>query len=96
LFSFTLSITDSGNRGNPYKINGKKNGEINSPISPAAENMRKTLRVKYRSEKCISKALMMRIIWVTSRINRNPRKRQSQFFIKCCFEKTSEAFFVTR
>jgi hypothetical protein len=83
---------DSGTRGNPYKITGKKNGEIINPISPKAENIRKTLSVKYRSEKCISKALIMRKIWVISNINRNVSNIYNHFVIKYCPAKTFESF----
>jgi hypothetical protein len=71
---------------------GKKNGEIINPISPIAENMRKTFSVKYRSEKCISKALIMRKIWVTSNMNRNASNMHNHFVIKYCPAKTFESF----
>jgi hypothetical protein len=60
--SFSMWFTATGNRGRPYKMAGKKKGEINNPMSPSKDKMRIRFKLKARSEKCILK------VWIISKI----------------------------
>src|SRR3989339_1571522 len=93
LISDVNNDSDSGSLGSPYKMAGKKKGEISNPIRPSPDNMRTIFREKKSSENSILNALAIPNICEKTNSNRKPSKRVIHFVIKYCPENTPDFSF---